>query len=80
MPFEKQIKQPICKGLAPGMYSSAPGTGSAQLFLESSIRVIPWAQAGLAYTTVQLSICIATTKEKVNKDMGKEGRKEGHSN
>lgn len=58
------------------MCSAASGTGTAQLFLESSTRVIPWAQAGLDYTTVQLSPCIATTVGEGQQRYG-EGREEG---
>lgn len=78
MPFEKQIKQPICKGSAPGMCSSASGTGTAQLFFKSSTQVIPCAQAKLGCTTVQLSSCIATTMGEGQQRYG-EGKEEGRN-
>lgn len=78
MPFEKQIKQPICEGSAPGMCGSASGTGTAQLLLESSTRLIPWARAGLGYTTEQLSTCVANNYRRRSAKIP--GRKEGHSN
>lgn len=58
------------------MCSSASGTGTAQLFLESSTQVIPWAQTGLDYTTMQLSTCTATTMGVGQQRYG-EGREEG---
>lgn len=56
----------------------ASGTGTAQLFFESSTRVVPWAQAKLGYTTVQLSTCIATTMGEGQQRYG-EGREEGRN-